>query len=82
VTEHAVAIAGGGPTGMMLAAELALAGVDVATVERRASLDLPGSATTPARHTRRMGQTGVPRASASGGPVSATGPFLLAVQRR
>src|SRR3954454_9046687 len=33
--EHEVIIAGGGPTGMMLAAELALAGVDVAIVERR-----------------------------------------------
>lgn len=32
---HAVVIAGGGPTGMMLAAELALANVDVALVERR-----------------------------------------------
>jgi 3-(3-hydroxy-phenyl)propionate hydroxylase len=42
-TEHAVAIAGGGPTGLMLAAELALAGVDVAVVERRTSQDLPGS---------------------------------------
>jgi 2-polyprenyl-6-methoxyphenol hydroxylase-like FAD-dependent oxidoreductase len=43
MTEHAVVIAGGGPTGMMLAGELALAGVDVAIVERRASEDLPGS---------------------------------------
>ena len=43
MTEHAVVIAGGGPTGMMLAGELALAGVDVAIVERRASQDLPGS---------------------------------------
>ena len=34
-TEHAVLIAGEGPTGMMLAAELTLAGVDVAVVERR-----------------------------------------------
>jgi 2-polyprenyl-6-methoxyphenol hydroxylase-like FAD-dependent oxidoreductase len=42
-TEHAVAIAGGGPTGLMLAAELALAGVDVVIVERRASQDLDGS---------------------------------------
>jgi 2-polyprenyl-6-methoxyphenol hydroxylase-like FAD-dependent oxidoreductase len=43
MTEHAVVIAGGGPTGLMLAGELALAGVDVAIVERRASPDLPGS---------------------------------------
>jgi 2-polyprenyl-6-methoxyphenol hydroxylase-like FAD-dependent oxidoreductase len=43
MNEHAVIIAGGGPTGMMLAAELALAGVDVAIVERRASQDLAGS---------------------------------------
>jgi 2-polyprenyl-6-methoxyphenol hydroxylase-like FAD-dependent oxidoreductase len=43
MTEHAVVIAGGGPTGLMLAAELALAKVDVAIVERRASQDLPGS---------------------------------------
>jgi 3-(3-hydroxy-phenyl)propionate hydroxylase len=33
---HAVVIVGGGPTGMMLAGELALAGVDVAIVERGA----------------------------------------------
>jgi len=37
MTEHAVLIAGGGPTGLMLAGEVALAGVDVAKVERRAS---------------------------------------------
>jgi 3-(3-hydroxy-phenyl)propionate hydroxylase len=43
VAEHAVVIAGGGPTGLMLAGELALAGVDVAVVERRAGQDLPGS---------------------------------------
>jgi 2-polyprenyl-6-methoxyphenol hydroxylase-like FAD-dependent oxidoreductase len=30
MTNHAVVIAGGGPTGLMLAGELALAGVDVA----------------------------------------------------
>ncbi len=42
-TNHAVVIAGGGPTGLMLAAELALAHVDVAIVERRATQDLPGS---------------------------------------
>jgi 3-(3-hydroxy-phenyl)propionate hydroxylase len=43
MTKHAVVIAGGGPTGLMLAGELALAGVDVAIVERRLSQDLPGS---------------------------------------
>jgi 3-(3-hydroxy-phenyl)propionate hydroxylase len=43
MTKHAVVIAGGGPTGLMLAGELALAGVDVAIVERRASQDLIGS---------------------------------------
>src|SRR5579864_5963532 len=42
LTEHAVVIAGGGPTGMMLAGELALAGVDVAIVERRLGQDLAG----------------------------------------
>ncbi len=41
--QHAVVIAGGGPTGLMLAGELALAGVDVAIVERRASQELVGS---------------------------------------
>ncbi|MBR0986932.1 FAD-dependent monooxygenase [Bradyrhizobium liaoningense] len=40
---HAVVIAGGGPTGLMLAAELALAKVDVAILERRASQDLVGT---------------------------------------
>jgi 3-(3-hydroxy-phenyl)propionate hydroxylase len=43
VTGHAVVIAGGGPTGLMLAGELALAAVDVAIVERRASQELDGS---------------------------------------
>jgi 3-(3-hydroxy-phenyl)propionate hydroxylase len=43
MTGHAVVIAGGGPTGMMLAGELTLAGVDVLIVERRASQDLESS---------------------------------------
>jgi 3-(3-hydroxy-phenyl)propionate hydroxylase len=43
MSDHAVVIAGGGPTGMMLAGELALAGVDVAIVERRASQELDSS---------------------------------------
>jgi 2-polyprenyl-6-methoxyphenol hydroxylase-like FAD-dependent oxidoreductase len=43
MSEHAVIIAGGGPTGMMLAAELALAKVDVAVLERRPDHVLAGS---------------------------------------
>jgi 3-(3-hydroxy-phenyl)propionate hydroxylase len=42
MTEHAVVIAGGGPTGLLLAGELALAGVDVAIVERRATQEVAG----------------------------------------
>jgi 3-(3-hydroxy-phenyl)propionate hydroxylase len=40
---HAVLVAGGGPTGLMLAGELALAGVDVVIVERRHGQGLDGS---------------------------------------
>ncbi len=43
MTNHAVVIAGGGPTGMMLAGELALAKVDVTIVERRPNQELAGS---------------------------------------
>ena len=43
MTEHAVVIAGGGPAGMMLAAELALAKVDVAVVEQRPDHVVAGS---------------------------------------
>jgi 2-polyprenyl-6-methoxyphenol hydroxylase-like FAD-dependent oxidoreductase len=43
MTAHAVVIAGGGPTGLMLSGELALAGIDVAVVERRPTQDLAGS---------------------------------------
>jgi len=43
MNERSVAIAGGGPTGLMLAGELALAGVDLAVVERRTNQDLAGA---------------------------------------
>lgn len=53
VEEHAVVVVGGGPTGLMVAAELALGGADVAIVERRADRTLEG---TRARglHTRSI----------------------------
>ena len=43
MTAPAVVITGGGPTGLMLAGELALAGIDVAIVERRPTQELAGS---------------------------------------
>ncbi len=42
MTEHAVVISGAGPAGLMLAGELALAGIDVAICERRATQHLAG----------------------------------------
>jgi 2-polyprenyl-6-methoxyphenol hydroxylase-like FAD-dependent oxidoreductase len=42
MTEHAVVIVGGGRTGLVLARELVLAGVDVVIVERRTSHGLVG----------------------------------------
>jgi 2-polyprenyl-6-methoxyphenol hydroxylase-like FAD-dependent oxidoreductase len=42
-SDHAVLVVGGGPTGLMLAGELAVAGVDVAIIERRGNRDLIGS---------------------------------------
>src|SRR5262245_54716638 len=38
--EHAVVIVGAGPTGLMLAGELSLAGVDVVIIERRSDQNL------------------------------------------
>ena len=53
MAEHKVVIAGGGPTGMMLAAELALAEVDVVIVERRATPD-PDRALAGGLHARTI----------------------------
>lgn len=43
ISEHEIVIVGGGPTGLMLAGELSLAGVDVAIVERRSTQGLIGA---------------------------------------
>jgi 2-polyprenyl-6-methoxyphenol hydroxylase-like FAD-dependent oxidoreductase len=51
--DHEVVIAGGGPSGMMLAGELTLAGVDVAIVEPRADHELE-SARSRGLHARTI----------------------------
>ena len=77
MTEHAVLIVGGGPTGLMLAGELALAGVDAAIVERRASQDLPGSR-AGGLHSRTievLDQRGIADRFLSEGQVAQVGQF-------
>jgi 2-polyprenyl-6-methoxyphenol hydroxylase-like FAD-dependent oxidoreductase len=80
--EHAVAIAGGGPTRMMLAAELALAKVDVAIVERRPNHVLVGSraAGFHSRTIELLDQRGVAERFLAAGQVaqaSTFGPTVL-----
>ena len=61
IREHDVVIVGAGPTGMMLAAELTLAGTDVVVVERRAdsSLESPRSRGLHSRTIEVFDQRGV-----------------------
>ena len=76
MTDHAVVIAGAGPTGLMLAGELALAGVDVAVVERRPSQALSGSRALgiSARTIEMLDQRGIAdRFLAAGQPAQVTG---------
>ncbi len=77
MTEHAVVIAGGGPTGLMLAGELALAGVDVAIVERRAGQDLAGSRAggLQSRTIEVLDQRGIADRFLSEGQVAQVGAF-------
>jgi 2-polyprenyl-6-methoxyphenol hydroxylase-like FAD-dependent oxidoreductase len=80
MTEHAVVIAGGGPTGLMLAAELALARVDVAVVERRPNQELPGSRAggLHARTIEVFDQRGIAERFVSEGQVAQVASFARA----
>ena len=79
ISEHAVVIAGGGPTGLMLAGELALAGIDVAIVERRTSQDVD-SARAGGLHARTievLDQRGIADRFLSEGQVAPVAGFAL-----
>jgi 2-polyprenyl-6-methoxyphenol hydroxylase-like FAD-dependent oxidoreductase len=78
-TEHAVVIAGGGPTGLMLAGELALAGVDVVVVERRATQQLDGSRSggLHARTIEVLDQRGIAERFLSAGQVMQIQSFVV-----
>ncbi len=79
MTEHAVVIAGAGPAGLMLAGELALAGADVAVVERRASNGLMGSRAggLHARTIEVLDQRGIANRFLSQGQALQVGGFAL-----
>src|SRR5881409_1192260 len=76
---HSVVIAGAGPTGLMLAGELALAGVDVAIVERRPDQELPGSRAggLHARTIEVLDQRGVADRFLAEGQVAQVGSFSM-----
>ena len=77
ITQHAVVVAGGGPTGLMLAGELALARVDVAIVERRPTQDLAGlrAGGLHVRTTEMLDQRGIANRFVSQGQVIRSAPF-------
>ena len=70
-------IAGGGPTGLMLAGELALAQVDVAIVERRESQDIAGlrAGGLYSRTIELLDQRGIADRFVSQGQVFRSAPF-------
>jgi len=80
VREHAVVIVGGGPTGLMLAGELALARVDVVIVERREGQELAGSRAggLHARTIELLDQRGLAERFLAEGQVVRAAPFARA----
>lgn len=81
LTQHAVVIAGGGPTGLMLAGELALAHVDVAIVERRETQELAGSRASGlhARTIELLDQRGIAERFLSQGQLLRAAPFATSM---
>ena len=81
MTNHEVVIAGGGPTGLMLAGELALARVDVAIVERRMNQELAGSRAGGllSRTIEVLDQRGIAERFLSEGKVSPVGAFFASI---
>jgi 3-(3-hydroxy-phenyl)propionate hydroxylase len=77
--KHSVIIAGAGPTGLMLAGELALAGVDVAIIERRTSQEVPGrrAGGLHARTIEVLDQRGIAERFLSQGKVMQVAGFAL-----
>lgn len=75
---HAVLVAGGGPTGLMLAGELALAGIDVAILERRRTQEFPGTRARGlhARTLEVLDQRGIAERFLSQGRVHPAAMFL------
>lgn len=77
MSEHAVLIVGAGPTGLMLAGELALAGIDVAIVERRADQNFadPRAGGLHSRTIEMLDQRGIADRFLAEGQVAQVGGF-------
>src|SRR6202012_4389342 len=75
--EHSVIVVGGGPTGLLLAGELALAGIDVAIAERRANQELVGSRAggLHSRTIEMLDQRGIADRFLTGGQVAQVAGF-------
>jgi 3-(3-hydroxy-phenyl)propionate hydroxylase len=79
--ERGIVIAGGGPTGLMLAGELALAGVEVTVLERRPRQELAGSR-AGGLHSRTieiMDQRGIAERFLAEGQIHRVAPFAEAM---